>query len=145
MRELQDRFALIYTGQRRLARNLLRDVVGGYIGANPQTVEALSEMKPIAALMRFALEQGNIGYFAELMNRHWEISQKLDHGSTNTCIDQIFMVCGDLIDGRFIAGAGGGGFLQVLLKKGVTHEDLQKRLRDVFQDSGVAVWESEFV
>lgn len=145
MRELRDRFALIYTGQRRLARNLLRDVVGGYIGANPQTVEALSEMKPIAALMRFALEQGNIGYFAELMNRHWEISQRLDHGSTNTCIDQIFMVCEDLIDGRFIAGAGGGGFLQVLLKKGVTHEDLQKRLRDVFQDSGVAVWESEFV
>ena len=32
-KELQERFALIYTGQRRLARNLLRDVVGSYIGA----------------------------------------------------------------------------------------------------------------
>ena len=31
-RELQERFALIYTGQRRLARNLLRDVVGRYVG-----------------------------------------------------------------------------------------------------------------
>lgn len=30
--ELQERFALIYTGQRRLARNLLRYVVGNYIG-----------------------------------------------------------------------------------------------------------------
>lgn len=30
-KELKERFALIYTGQRRLARNLLRDVVGGYI------------------------------------------------------------------------------------------------------------------
>ena len=28
LKELQERFALIYTGQRRLARNLLRDVVG---------------------------------------------------------------------------------------------------------------------
>lgn len=34
-KELKERFALIYTGQRRLARNLLRDVVGGYIGSRP--------------------------------------------------------------------------------------------------------------
>ena len=47
--------------------------------------------------------------------------------------------------GRFISGAGGGGFLQVVLKKGVTQEMLHKRLRDVFQDSGVDVWDVEFV
>ena len=33
--ELQSRFCLIFTGQRRLARNLLREVVGKYIGADP--------------------------------------------------------------------------------------------------------------
>ena len=33
LQELEERFALIYTGQRRLARNLLRDVVGNYIGS----------------------------------------------------------------------------------------------------------------
>ena len=42
-RELKERFALIYTGQRRLARNLLRDVVGGYIGSRPGSVWALDE------------------------------------------------------------------------------------------------------
>ena len=31
-KELDERFVLIYTGQRRLARNLLRDVVGRYVG-----------------------------------------------------------------------------------------------------------------
>lgn len=30
-RELDERFVLIYTGQRRLARNLLREVVGRYV------------------------------------------------------------------------------------------------------------------
>lgn len=144
-KELEERFALIYTGQRRLARNLLRDVVGGYIGARPESLEALREMKPVAALMRFALEQGDIDEFARLLNRHWDISKKLDGGSTNTCIDQIFMVCEDLIDGRFIAGAGGGGFLQVILKKGVSREELSERLHHVFQDSGVRVWDSEFL
>ena len=83
--------------------------------------------------------------FAELLNQHWELSKQLDSGSTNTCIDQIFMVCEDLIDGQFIAGAGGGGFLQVILKKGVTREQLRQRLKGVFQDSGVDVWECELV
>ena len=143
--ELQERFALIYTGQRRLARNLLREVVGNYIGGRKESLEALDEMQKVAALMKFALEKEDIDEFANLLNQHWEISKKLDAGSTNTCIDQIFGVCEDLIDGKFISGAGGGGFLQVVLKKGITQEMLHKRLRDVFQDSGVDVWDVEFV
>ena len=143
--ELQERFALIYTGQRRLARNLLRYVVGGYIGGREESVEALEEMKHLAVLMRYELEQGNVDEFAKLLNQHWEVSKKLDIGSTNTCIDQIFESCEDLVDGKFISGAGGGGFLQVILKKGVSKDTLRNRLRNVFQDSGVDVWESEFI
>lgn len=143
--ELQERFALIYTGQRRLARNLLRYVVGGYIGGRPESTKALEKMKHLAVLMRYELEQGRIDEFAKLLNQHWEISKKLDAGTTNTCIDQIFESCEDLIDGRFISGAGGGGFLQVILKKGISKDTLRNRLRNVFQDSGVDVWESEFI
>ncbi|MDO5425449.1 MAG: L-fucokinase [Eubacteriales bacterium] len=145
MEELQERFALIYTGQRRLARNLLRDVVGNYIGSRKESLDALEKMERVAALMRFELERGNIDAFAELLNEHWELSKQLDGGSTNTCIDQIFLSCEDLIAGRFISGAGGGGFLQVILKKGVKKEALKKRLHEVFQDSGVTVWETQFI
>ena len=144
-RELQERFVLIYTGQRRLARNLLREVVGNYIGGRKESVEALSAMKVTAVKMRWALEEGNIDELAALFNEHWELSKQLDMGATNTCIDQIFLSCEDLIDGRFIAGAGGGGFLQAILKKGVTKRRLSERLHEVFQDNGVDVWESEFV
>lgn len=144
-KELQDRFALIYTGQRRLARNLLRDVVGGYIGGRRESVEALDQMQRTAALMQFELERGNVDRFAKLLNEHWELSKKLDGGSTNTCIDQIFLACEDLVDGQFISGAGGGGFLQVILKKGVTKQQLHERLYSIFQDSGVDVWDTEFI
>ena len=143
--ELQERFALIYTGQRRLARNLLRNVVGNYIGGKKESKEALEEMKHLAVMMRYELEQGDVNAFAKLLNEHWEVSKKLDAGSTNTCIDQIFASCEDLIDGKFISGAGGGGFLQVILKKGVSKEMLRARLLDVYQDSGVDVWDAEFV
>lgn len=80
--------------------------------------------------MKFELQCGNIDGFAELLNTHWELSKQLDKGSTNTCIDQIFVSIEDLIDGRFISGAGGGGFLQVIMKKGVTRQMLSRRLNN---------------
>ncbi len=141
--ELNRRFAVIYTGQRRLARNLLREVVGNYIGGRVESVEALFRMKETAMEMQKALEKGNVDELAALFNRHWELSLQLDDGATNLCIDQIFMTIEDLIDGKFIAGAGGGGFLQVIMKKGVTKEQLDERLKEVFQGTGAAVWNSE--
>ena len=145
VQELEDRFALIYTGQRRLARNLLREVMGRYIGHEPVSKEVLYRIQQLAVLMRFELERGNVDQFAQLLNEHWELQKKLDAGCTNTCIDQIFLTIDDLIDGRMICGAGGGGFLQVMLKKGVSTEDLKKRLDEVFGDSGVAVWDCSLV
>lgn len=143
--ELNARFALIYTGQRRLARNLLRDVVGRYIGNEPDTVYALNEIQRIAALQRFELERGNIDAFAELMTQHWKLSKMIDAGSTNTLIDQIFDSCDELLAGKMICGAGGGGFLQVVLKRGISKNDLESRLKSVFSDTDIGVWDCELV
>ncbi len=143
--ELNSRLALIYTGQRRLARNLLREVIGKYIGNDKASVSVHYDIQRLAVLMRFELEKGNVDGFAKLLNEHWELSQKLDAGCTNTCIDQIFYSISDLIDGKMICGAGGGGFLQVVLKKGVTKSELGKRLKEVFQDSGVGLYDCELI
>ena len=145
MDELKARFVLIYTGQRRLARNLLRDVVGRYIGNEPNSIYALNEIQKVAALMKFELERGHIDDFAKLMNRHWELSKMVDAGSTNTLIDQIFATIEDLVDGKMICGAGGGGFLQAVLKKGVQKEEVQMKLKEVFQDSDIDVWDCELI
>ena len=143
--ELNERYCLIFTGQRRLARNLLREVIGKYIGNNPETIAILNDIQRLAYLMKYELEKGNIDGFAELLSQHWEKSKQLDAGCTNTCIDQIFYSCKDLICGRMICGAGGGGFIQVVLKKGVTKDMLRERLNSVFADSGVDVWDCSFV
>jgi fucokinase len=80
--ELAKRFALIYTGQRRLARNLLRDVVGRYVGNEPDSIYALQKIQDLALKMREELERGDVDAFAQLLNQHWELSQKIDTGST---------------------------------------------------------------
>lgn len=120
-------------------------MVGRYISNTPDSLYALEEIQRIAVMMAFELERGHVDDFAKLLNRHWELSKTIDAGSTNTCIDQIFLAIDDLIDGRMICGAGGGGFLQVLLKRGVTREQLNARLHDTFQDCGVDVWDCTLV
>lgn len=144
-KELDERFVLIYTGQRRLARNLLRDVVGRYVGNEPDSLFALEEIQKTAALMRFELERGNVDGFAKLLDYHWELSKKIDAGSSNTLIEQIFSSIEELVDGKLVCGAGGGGFLQVILKKGVTRQMVEERLKEVFMDSLVGVADCKLV
>lgn len=60
--------------------------------------------------MRFELERGNVDGFAKLLDYHWELSKKVDAGSSNTLIEQIFSSIEEMIDGRLVCGAGGGRF-----------------------------------
>ena len=80
-----------------------------------------------------------------LKNYHWELSKKIDAGSSNTLIEQIFSSIEELVDGKLVCGAGGGGFLQVILKKGVTRQMVEERLKEVFMDSLVGVADCKLV
>ena len=123
----------------------MRDVVGRYVGNDRDSIYALNEIQKVAALMRFELERGNIDEFAKLLDYQWSLSKKIDPNSTNTLIDQIFDSVSEFVDGRLVCGAGGGGFLQVILKKGVSKETVHRRLKEVFQDNPVGVWNCELV
>lgn len=140
-KQINDRFMLIYTGQRRLAKNLLRDIMNSYISYNANTLRVINKIKNKAIEMAETLRNENIEEFSKLLNEHWELSKDLDKGCTNTCINQILKSCDDLISGKMICGAGGGGFLQVILKEGISKEQLKERIKEVFQDSGIKVFE----
>ena len=139
--QLKKRFCLIYTGERRLSRNLLKEVVQRYMGNVGDNIRALDKIKELADEMSFALESGNIDLFASLLNCHLQYSKMIDSGTTNGLIEKIFDVIDDLIDGKMVCGAGGGGFLQVILKKNVTKEILHNKLRGLFPDSEIDVWD----
>lgn len=142
-KELDERLVLIYTGQRRLARNLLRNIVLKYISGEKEVLDILYQTQRLAVLMSYELEHGNLDELGNLMNRQWNYNITLDKGATNSCIEQIINVASDLICGKIIVGAGGGGFIAVLLKKGISKEQLKERLQEGFQDSGVLVYDSK--
>ena len=74
-----------------------------------------------------------------------DVKPGLDAGSSNTLIEQIFSSIEELIVGKLVCGAGGGGFLQVILKKGVTRQQVEERLNEVFMDSLVGVADCRLV
>lgn len=145
MDELNDRFCLIYSGQRRLGRTILREIMGGYIQSDPIFIDALEEMFALSGDMKSNIESGNMEGFIENLNRQMQITKNLNTGYTNESIDQILDACADMTAGRMMCGAGGGGFIQIVLKEGFSKKDLSSRLNASFPKQGIDVWDCDFV
>ncbi len=142
LRELEERFVLVFSGQRRLARNVLRSETNQLIRNDENALNAVERIRELTVLMRYHLLRGDITRFAQCMTEQLHNVKMLDKGATNTCVDYIFDVCADLIEGKSVCGAGGGGFLQMILKKNVTKEMLVQRIENEFHGCGVEVWNS---
>ena len=143
--ELNARFCLIFSGQRRLARNVLREEMNQCIAHDPVALDTILKIQESCAVMRFYLLRGDITAFAHHITRQFELVKTLDKGASNTYIEYIFQSCRDLLDGWSVCGAGGGGFLQVILRKGVDKQHLAKRIQETFIDCGVEVWDCTLI
>lgn len=139
--QLNKRYVLIFTGQSRLARKNLREIMGQYLLNNPDVVSHLLEIQKLAALMKFHLEKGDINGMARLMNQHYKMNKEINLGITNTYIEEIFYLCRPYIAGGMTCGAGGGGFIQLILNGSLSKEALSQKLKDVFPGSKLGLWE----
>ena len=123
--EFAERFVLYYTGIRRIAKDLLSQVVGRYLAREVQAVQVLHSIKTLAVEMAYAMKESDWDYLGSLLDRHWQLNQVLDPHTTNAPINQLLEHVRPYISGAKLAGAGGGGFLMLLAK---TPDDA-KRLR----------------
>ena len=144
LEELQKRFILINTGERRLSRTLLKQVIQRYIGNIEENLIHLEKSKSLAEKMVEALQNDNIDNFAQLLNEQWDYSLKIIPETTNNLINGIFKLIDEYIDGKMICGPGGGGFLQVILKKGINSDIIKEKLKEMFGDSDICIYESNF-
>lgn len=142
---IQNQFIIIYSGQRRLAKNLLRTVMKKVIQSDVSSLRILSEIQDLAVLMSYELERGNIREFGRLMNEHRLYLLELNPSFTNRYIELIFEICKDLTYGNMICGAGNGGFLQLLLKENVTKEMVDKKLESVFGTDKPVIYPIQFI
>jgi len=110
--ELAERLLLVYTGQQRLAKNLLRAVMGRWMARDPEMVWIQKEIARLAVAMRETLQAG----------------------------DDLFEMMGQYINGGKLAGAGGGGFAIVVARDSDAVGDLSAALRKAYSGTLVAIW-----
>ena len=101
----------MYTGQHRLAKNLLRAVMRRWMARDPEMVWFLGEIARLALAMRDALTAGDLDEFGALLAEHWALNKRMDPGCTNPFIDELFETLKPYVCGGKLAGAGGGGFV----------------------------------
>lgn len=126
--EFSERFVLYYTGIRRLAKDLLAQVVGSYLAREAATVQVLHSIKTLAIEMSYAMREGEWAHLGRLMQRHWELNQILDPHTTNAPINRLLEDLRPYLAGAKLAGAGGGGFLMLLAADPEAAQKIRKRL-----------------
>lgn len=129
--ELEKRLMLIYTGKKRLAKNILREISGGYLLRNKENMKTFREIKELPGIMADVLENGDINGFGELLNRQFELNKKLNNSCSNSHIEKIVAEIREMCDGILICGAGGGGFLIVLLKENMNSNNLPYKSQNI--------------
>jgi fucokinase len=138
--ELEKRLVLVYTGQQRLAKNLLRLVVNRWLGRESEMVWLLNEIARLARAMRDALHAGDLDGFGALLGEHWALNKRMDAGCTNPFIDALFDEMAPHISGGKLAGAGGGGFAIVVTRESDGRQALARTLAARYPKTPVAVW-----
>ena len=108
--DLSERFLLYYTGLRRMAKNILRNIVGKYLDRGPVTLKTISQLREKSFEMKEELDHRNIDAFGKKIAEVWELNKTLDPGTSNEEIEAILSKILHLIHGAKLLGAGGGGF-----------------------------------
>ncbi|MGN0854964.1 MAG: hypothetical protein ACI4R9_05530 [Kiritimatiellia bacterium] len=128
-RFLSDRGVLYFTGQKRMARNVLRGVLSFY-AADPEGIASaiVQTLKRDARAGFAALRRGDWAKFCAVVNAYWLNKKALDPGSTNPSVEMIIARIAPWTDAVALTGAGGGGFLFAVAKSKAARAKMEKVL-----------------
>ncbi len=104
---------LYYTGIRRLAKNILRYVVGNYLDRDASALDTLQALSAYPAEMREAMAAKDPRAFGRLIDVAWLLNKRIDPDSTTPDIEAILARIRPHVHGAKLLGAGGGGFLLI--------------------------------
>ncbi len=107
---------LYYTGLTRLAKNILEQIVGGYLDRDRAIMAALEEEHLVAHAIADAMSRRDAPAFGQYVNVAWELQKRLCGTVTNETIERLLAQVRPYVHGMRISGAGSGGFLLMICK-----------------------------
>lgn len=112
----KNRILLYYTGITRLAKNILGEIVRGMFLNSKEHLNVLEDLKLHADNTYNALLQKDFVLFAKMIDRSWQLNQKIDAGTNTPEIQELLDRVQPYLLGQKLLGAGGGGFMLMLAK-----------------------------
>lgn len=127
---LEERALLYFTGQKRMARNVLRGVLNFY-KENPDGIAhaIVDRLKRDAAKAYDALVDSDWATLCTAINGYWLSKKALDPGSTNPAVETIIARIAPWTSAVTLCGAGGGGFMMIVAESAAS----KKKLKDVLE------------
>jgi D-glycero-alpha-D-manno-heptose-7-phosphate kinase len=145
LHNLEDNLILFFTGYARSASSILKDQDTRSKQDDQKMTDNLHFIKDLGLRTQIALESGDLGEFAELMNVHWEYKKQRSGTMSNGAINDWYALAmaNGALSGKLI-GAGGGGFLmfytedKVRLRQAMTNAGLREvRFRFDFEGTKI--------
>eukprot|EP00557_Chaetoceros_sp_GSL56_P014727 CAMPEP_0176478596 /NCGR_PEP_ID=MMETSP0200_2-20121128/1270_1 /TAXON_ID=947934 /ORGANISM="Chaetoceros sp., Strain GSL56" /LENGTH=1200 /DNA_ID=CAMNT_0017874543 /DNA_START=62 /DNA_END=3667 /DNA_ORIENTATION=+ len=133
--EFNERLVLAYSGQPRLAKNILQNVVRRWAKRTPEIVKNVNDLVNGARLCITSIQRNNFEDLGSLLTAYWaqkKIMAGEDSGVDPITVKRIF----DLLSlegvavGSTLTGAGGGGFMTMILREGMTVQHANRVLEN---------------
>ncbi|GMR35609.1 hypothetical protein PMAYCL1PPCAC_05804, partial [Pristionchus mayeri] len=116
-KSINDRLVIIYTGQPRLAKNLLQEVVRSWLTREGDKCAALEEMSKEVERMKdqwTSLDALPLSH----IDQYYSIKKRLATGCEPEGVTRIIEALSNVSSTCWLVGAGGGGYLCVALREG---------------------------
>lgn len=107
---------LYYTGITRLAKNILRQIVGKYLDRQRSTMSCLCQELEVARCIQEAMSRKDPEAFGHYVDVAWRLQKQLCSEVTNEHIERLLHMIRPHIHGARILGAGSGGFMLMICK-----------------------------
>ncbi len=127
-----ERLVLLPTGQRHFGRFIVNDVVNRYLEGNPESIEGHKKIRELNDVLTRSFISDDYEKFCECINMHRELLKLISHKVTNSEIENIVEKCFEKADAVSYLGAGGGGYLLVVLNEETDINDFKEFVKKEF-------------
>ncbi|PKA46527.1 Bifunctional fucokinase/fucose pyrophosphorylase [Apostasia shenzhenica] len=128
--DLEQRLLVVFTGQVRLANQVLQKVVTRYLRRDNMLVSSIKRLAALSKMGREALMNGDLDEVGDIMLEAWRLHQELDPYCSNEFVDKLFAFADPYCCGYKLVGAGGGGFALLLARNQNSAMELRQELEN---------------
>ena len=126
------KIVLLPTGQRHFGRFIVNDVANNYLQKKTKSLKAFEDIQQLNKNFLDCLEKNDYKGFVKCVNTHHQLLKSFSDKIITARIDEIVEKCMEKTDAISILGAGGGGYLLVVLKYDVSFDDFNQFVKNSF-------------